>query len=112
MMDGIRVGKRVVGTQSPVTIGWENIPKVEGGPFKRLFFTWFQPVAFFAMIAFWYYAPNSIAKASGVRSATHPLTVSAQGKGRNRCQANAGITSFINSSSERFCSASPSPRLA
>jgi Fatty acid hydroxylase superfamily len=63
-MDGIRVGNRIVGTQSPVTIGWENIPKVEGGPFKRLFFTWFQPAMMFALIAFWYYAPNSIAKAS------------------------------------------------
>lgn len=63
-MDGIRVGKRIVGTQSPVTIGWENIPKVEGGAFKRLFFTWFQPAVLFGMIAFWYYAPNSIAKAS------------------------------------------------
>ena len=61
---GIQVGNRVVGTQSPVTIGWDNIPKVEGGTFKRLFFTWFQPAVLFAMIAFWYYAPNSIAKAS------------------------------------------------
>lgn len=63
-MDGIRVGKRVIGAQSPVTIGWENVPKVEGGPFKRLFFTWFQPVTLFGLLAFWYYAPNSIAKAS------------------------------------------------
>ena len=63
-MDGIRVGKRVVGTQAPVTIGWENIAKVEGGPAKQFFFTWFQPVALFALLAFWYYAPNSIAKAS------------------------------------------------
>ena len=55
---------RVVGTQSPVTIGWENIPRVEGGPVKRFFFTWFQPVVLFALILFWYYAPNSIAKAS------------------------------------------------
>ena len=37
-MDGILVGKRVIGAQSPVTIGWENIPKVEGGPAKRFFF--------------------------------------------------------------------------
>jgi sterol desaturase/sphingolipid hydroxylase (fatty acid hydroxylase superfamily) len=37
---------------------------VEGGPFKRLFFTWFQPTVLFALILFWYYAPNSIAKAS------------------------------------------------
>lgn len=63
-MDGIRVGKRIVGTQSPVTIGWGNIPKVEGGTFKRLFFTWFQPAVLFGMVAFWYYAPNSIAKFS------------------------------------------------
>ena len=63
-MDGIRVGKRVVGTQAPVTIGWENIPRVEGGPAKRFVFTWFQPVMLFALLAFWYYAPNSIAKAS------------------------------------------------
>ncbi len=63
-MDGILVGKRLVGTQAPVTIGWENIPKVEGGPFKQFFFSWFQPVVLFGMIAFWYYAPNSIAKAS------------------------------------------------
>jgi sterol desaturase/sphingolipid hydroxylase (fatty acid hydroxylase superfamily) len=63
-MDGIRVGNRVIGTQAPVTVGWENIPKVEGGPFKRFFFTWFQPVMLFAFIVFWYYAPNSIAKAS------------------------------------------------
>ncbi|MFA6114004.1 MAG: sterol desaturase family protein [Sphingomonas sp.] len=63
-MDGVRVGKRLIGTQSPVTVGWENIPRVEGGPVKQFVFTWFQPVALFALIAFWYYAPNSIAKAS------------------------------------------------
>ena len=63
-MDGVRVGNRLIGTQSPVTVGWENIPRVEGGPVKQVFFTWFQPVALFALIAFWYYAPNSIAKAS------------------------------------------------
>ena len=54
----------MVGTQAPVTIGWENIPKVEGGPVKLFVFTWFQPVVLFALIAFWYYAPNSIAKTS------------------------------------------------
>ena len=63
-MDGVRVGKRLIGTQSPVTVGWENIPRVEGGQLKRVFFTWFQPAALLALIAFWYYAPNSIAKAS------------------------------------------------
>ncbi|WP_028056153.1 sterol desaturase family protein [Sphingobium bisphenolivorans] len=63
-MDGIRVGKRVIGAQSPVTIGWENLPRVEGGPVKQFIFTWFQPAALFALILFWYYAPNSIAKAS------------------------------------------------
>lgn len=63
-MDGIRVGNRIIGTQAPVTIGWENIPKVEGGPVKQFVFTWFQPTVLFALLAFWYYAPNSIAKAS------------------------------------------------
>ncbi len=63
-MDGVRVGNRLIGAQAPVTIGWENIPRVEGGPFKQFFFTWFQPAMLFALIAFWYYAPNSIAKAS------------------------------------------------
>jgi sterol desaturase/sphingolipid hydroxylase (fatty acid hydroxylase superfamily) len=63
-MNGVLVGKRLIGTQAPVTIGWENIPKVEGGPVKRFVFTWFQPTALFALILFWYYAPNSIAKAS------------------------------------------------
>ena len=63
-MEGVRVGNRVIGAQSPVTVGWENIPKVEGGPVKRFIFTWFQPVMLFALLAFWYYAPNSIAKAS------------------------------------------------
>ncbi|MGK6321731.1 sterol desaturase family protein [Sphingomonas sp. DT-51] len=63
-MDGVRVGKRIIGTQAPVTVGWENIPKVEGGPARRFFFTWFQPTMLLALIAFWYYAPNAIAKTS------------------------------------------------
>ena len=63
-MDGVRVGNRLVGTQSPVTIGWENIPRVQGGPVKQFVFTYFQPAVLFALILFWYYAPNSIAKAS------------------------------------------------
>jgi sterol desaturase/sphingolipid hydroxylase (fatty acid hydroxylase superfamily) len=54
----------VIGTQAPVTVGWENIPKVEGGPVRQFIFTWFQPTMLFALLAFWYYAPNSIAKAS------------------------------------------------
>lgn len=63
-MEGVRVGNRIIGAQAPVTIGWENIPKVEGSRWKVLFFSWFQPAVLFALIAFWYYAPNSIAKAS------------------------------------------------
>lgn len=63
-MDGIRVGKRIIGAESPVTIGWENIPRVEGGLVKQFVFTWFQPAMLLALLAFWYYAPNSIAKAS------------------------------------------------
>ncbi|MFN3474878.1 MAG: sterol desaturase family protein [Blastomonas sp.] len=63
-MDGVRVGKRVIGAQSPVTIGWENIPRVQGGPIKQIVFTYFQPFVLFSLVLFWYYAPNSIAKAS------------------------------------------------
>ena len=63
-MDGVRVGNRLIGTQAPVTIGWENIPRVQGGPIKQFVFTYFQPFALFAMVTFWYYAPNFIAKAS------------------------------------------------
>lgn len=63
-MNGVLVGKRIIGAEAPVTIGWENIPRVEGGPVKQFIFTWFQPTMLFAMLAFWFYAPNSIAKAS------------------------------------------------
>ena len=63
-MNGVRVGNRIIGADSPVTVGWENIPKVEGGPAKRLFFTYFQPAVLLALVAFWMYAPDSIAKAS------------------------------------------------
>ncbi|MCJ2185495.1 sterol desaturase family protein [Novosphingobium beihaiensis] len=63
-MDGVRVGNRLIGADAPVTVGWENIPRVQGGPVKQFVFTWFQPTVLFALIAFWYYAPNSIAKAS------------------------------------------------
>ena len=31
-MAGVQVGKRIIGAESPVTVGWENIGKVEGGP--------------------------------------------------------------------------------
>lgn len=63
-MDGVRVGKRVIGAQAPVIIGWDNIPKVEGSPLRQFIFTWFQPFFLVAFIGFWYYAPNDIAKAS------------------------------------------------
>ena len=63
-MDGIRVGNRVIGAEAPVTIGWENIPRVQGGRLKQTFFTWFQPTVLIGLVLFWYYAPNSIAKAS------------------------------------------------
>jgi sterol desaturase/sphingolipid hydroxylase (fatty acid hydroxylase superfamily) len=63
-MDGVRVGNRLIGAQAPVTVGWENVPRVEGGPVKQFIFTWFQPAVFFALLGFWYYAPNDIAVAS------------------------------------------------
>ena len=59
-MDGVRVGKRIIGAEAPVTIGWENIPRVEGGPFKQLFFTWFQPAVLFGLIAFWFLEVSSL----------------------------------------------------
>jgi sterol desaturase/sphingolipid hydroxylase (fatty acid hydroxylase superfamily) len=64
MMEGVRVGNRVIGAQAPVTIGWENIPRVEGGPVKQFVFTWFQPAMLFGLIVFFYYAPNAWVKAS------------------------------------------------
>jgi sterol desaturase/sphingolipid hydroxylase (fatty acid hydroxylase superfamily) len=63
-MSGVRVGNRIIGADAPVTVGWENIGKVEGGPVKQFIFTYFQPVMLFAFIAFWYWAPNEIAVAS------------------------------------------------
>jgi sterol desaturase/sphingolipid hydroxylase (fatty acid hydroxylase superfamily) len=63
-MNGVRVGNRIIGAQAPVNVGWENVPRVEGGPVKQFIFTWFQPVVLFALILFWFYAPNDIAKAS------------------------------------------------
>ena len=61
---GVRVGKRIIGNEGPVTVGWENIPRVEGGPVKQFFFTWFQPTMLFALLAFWYYAPSCFVSAS------------------------------------------------
>ncbi|AMO73074.1 sterol desaturase family protein [Sphingorhabdus sp. M41] len=63
-MNGVRVGNRIIGADAPVTVGWENIGRVEGGPTKQFIFTYFQPTVLFAVLAFWYYAPNSIAVAS------------------------------------------------
>ncbi|CAO1650034.1 sterol desaturase family protein [Parasphingorhabdus sp. NYA22] len=63
-MNGVRVGNRIIGAEAPVTVGWENIGRVEGGPAKQFIFTYFQPTVLFAVLAFWYYAPSSIAVAS------------------------------------------------
>jgi sterol desaturase/sphingolipid hydroxylase (fatty acid hydroxylase superfamily) len=63
-MAGVQVGKRIIGADAPVTVGWENIGRVQGGPIKQLFFTYFQPAVLFGLILFWYYAPNAIAVAS------------------------------------------------
>jgi sterol desaturase/sphingolipid hydroxylase (fatty acid hydroxylase superfamily) len=63
-MNGVRVGNRIIGAEAPVTVGWDNIGRVEGGPVKQFVFTYFQPTVLFALLAFWYYAPNSLAVAS------------------------------------------------
>ena len=63
-MNGVRVGNRIIGADAPVTVGWENIGRVQGGPGKQFVFTYFQPTVLFALLAFWYYAPNALAVAS------------------------------------------------
>jgi sterol desaturase/sphingolipid hydroxylase (fatty acid hydroxylase superfamily) len=63
-MDGVRVGNRIIGAQSPVHVGWENVARVEGGPVKRGFFTHFPAVFLFSLILLWYYAPNEFVKTS------------------------------------------------
>ncbi|ODT00108.1 MAG: sterol desaturase [Erythrobacter sp. SCN 62-14] len=63
-MAGVQVGKRIIGADAPVIVGWDNIGRVQGGPFKQAFFTHFQPAVLFGLIAFWYYAPNEWAVAS------------------------------------------------
>lgn len=63
-MSGVRVGNRIIGADASVTVGWENIGRVEGGPIKQFVFTWFQPAVLFGLLAFWYYAPNEWAVAS------------------------------------------------
>lgn len=63
-MAGVQVGKRIIGADAPVTVGWDNIGRVEGGPLKQAFFTHFQPAVLFGLLLFWYYAPNEIAVAS------------------------------------------------
>jgi len=63
-MPGVQVGNRIIGADAPVTVGWENIGRVEGGPIKQFVFTYFQPAVLFGLIAFWYYAPNEWALAS------------------------------------------------
>jgi hypothetical protein len=63
-MDGVLVRGRLIGAQAPVTVGWENIGTVQGGPVKRFVFTWFQPFFLAAFVLFFYYAPNSIATAT------------------------------------------------
>lgn len=63
-MAGVQVGKRIIGADAPVTVGWENIGRVEGGPIKQFVFTYFQPAMLLLAIGFWYYAPNWLAVAS------------------------------------------------
>ena len=63
-MAAVQVGKRMIGADAPVTVGWDNIGRVEGGPIKQFIFTYFQPAVLFGLILFWYYAPNAIAVAS------------------------------------------------
>ncbi|NQX94823.1 MAG: sterol desaturase family protein [Erythrobacter sp.] len=63
-MAGVQVGNRIIGADSPVTVGWENIPRVEGGPIKQFVFTYWQPFWLFSLLAFFYWGPNDLAKFS------------------------------------------------
>ncbi|MEL7518975.1 MAG: fatty acid hydroxylase family protein, partial [Pseudomonadota bacterium] len=63
-MAGVQVGNRMIGADSPVTVGWENVPRVEGGPIKQFVFTYWLPFWLFSMLAFVYWGPNDIVKAS------------------------------------------------
>jgi sterol desaturase/sphingolipid hydroxylase (fatty acid hydroxylase superfamily) len=63
-MNGVQVGNRIIGADSPVTVGWKNIGKVDGGPLKQFFFSHFQATVLFGLIIFWYYVPSAIAVAS------------------------------------------------
>jgi sterol desaturase/sphingolipid hydroxylase (fatty acid hydroxylase superfamily) len=65
-MAGVVVGNRVIGGESPVTVGWENVPRVEGSPAKRAFFSYFQPTVLIALVLFFYYAPDAWVKTSTV----------------------------------------------
>src|SRR2546423_708726 len=49
-MDGFRVGNRMIGAQSPVTIGWGKNPSGPSGPRKRLHFTWFSSTFLIVLI--------------------------------------------------------------
>ena len=44
---------------APVTMGLENLGRVEGGKFKQMFFTYWQPAFLLAVVLFYYYAPDS-----------------------------------------------------
>ncbi len=63
-MAGVQVGKRIIGADSPVTVGWDNIPRVEGGPVKQFVFTYWQPFWLFSLMAFVYWGPNDLVKFS------------------------------------------------
>ena len=49
---------------APVTVGFENLGRVQGGRFKQAFFTHFQPAFLIVVVAFYYYAPEAWIKPS------------------------------------------------
>lgn len=63
-MAGVQVGKRIIGADSPINVGFENIPRVEGGPVKQFVFTYWQPFWLFSLMAFVYWGPNDLVKFS------------------------------------------------
>ena len=59
---GTRVGNRIIGADSFIIVGWDNILLARPG--EALHLHLFPAILPFALIAFWYYAPNSIATAT------------------------------------------------
>jgi len=64
MTDTIAAERPSYMVSAPVTMGLDNLDRVQGGRFKQAFFTHWQPAFLLAVVAFYYYAPDSLIKPS------------------------------------------------